>query len=136
MKKVAGSLRLDMANYRSLAAFAQFGTSDLDASTRAQIERGQVMTELLKQPQYSPLKVSEQIAVLWAGSEGLIDDVPVDRVREWEEKFLETLSTSHSDLMAELQDKKELTEEIVAGLTKAVKDFNATNSFAADEAAV
>ncbi len=136
MRKVAGSLRLDMANYRSLAAFAQFGTSDLDASTRAQIERGQIMTELLKQPQYSPLKVSEQIAVLWAGSEGHIDKVPVDRVREWETKFLETLNTSHTELMADLQDKKELTDEIVEGLTKAVKDFNATNSFTADEAAV
>ena len=134
MKKVAGSLRLDMANYRSLAAFAQFGTSDLDASTRAQIERGRVMTELLKQPQYSPLAVSEQIAVLWAGSEGLIDDVPVERVREWEAMFLDTLRTSHSDLMAELQDKKELSDDVVAGLTKAVNDFKATNSFAADDA--
>ncbi len=135
MKKVAGSLRLDMANYRSLAAFAQFGTADLDASTRAQIERGQIMTELLKQPQYSPLKVSEQIAVLWAGSQGFIDGVPTDRVREWEEKFLETLNTSHTDLMAELQDKKELTDEIVEGLTKAVEEFNATNSFAAEDEA-
>ena len=135
MKSVAGSLRLDMANYRSLAAFAQFGTSDLDASTRAQIERGRVMTELLKQPQYSPLKVSEQIAILWAGSQGLIDDVPVERVRDWEAQFLDTLRTSHTDLMADLQDQKTLTDEIVAGLTKAVNDFKATNSFAAADAA-
>lgn len=134
MKKVAGSLRLDMANYRSLAAFAQFGTSDLDASTRAQIERGRVMTEILKQGQYSPLPVNEQIAILWAGSAGFIDDVPVERVRQWEAMFLDTLRTSHSDLMAQLMDKKELTDEIVAGLTKAVNDFKATNSFAADAA--
>ncbi len=134
MRKVAGSLRLDMANYRSLAAFAQFGTSDLDASTRKQIERGRVMVEVLKQPQYSPLKVSEQIAILWAGSNGYIDDVPVERVREFEAQFLDTLRTSHSDLLNELQEKKDLTDEIVEGLTKAVKDFKATNSFAAADA--
>ena len=132
MKKVAGSLRLDMANYRSLAAFAQFGTSDLDASTRKQIERGRVMTEVLKQPQYSPLPVSEQIAILWAGSEGHIDDVPVERVREFEAKFLDTLRTSYSDLLGKLQNEKALSDEIVEGLTKAVKEFKATNSFAAE----
>src|SRR5690606_37949728 len=77
MRTVAGSLRLDMANYRSLAAFAQFGTSDLDASTRRQIGRGQVMTEVLKQPPYSPLPVEEQVAIMWAGSAGLLDDIPV-----------------------------------------------------------
>ena len=132
MRKVAGSLRLDMANYRSLAAFAQFGTSDLDAGTRKQIERGRVMTEVLKQPQYSPLPVSEEIAILWAGAEGYIDDVPVERVREFEAEFLDTLRTSHSALLAKLQDEKVLTDEIVDGLTKAVKDFRATNTFAAE----
>jgi F-type H+-transporting ATPase subunit alpha len=131
MRKVAGSLRLDMANYRSLAAFAQFGTADLDASTRAQIERGRVMVEVLKQSQYSPLPVSEQIAILWAGANGHIDDVPVERVREFEAQFLENLRTSHTALLSELQDKKDLTDEIVEGLTKAVKDFKATNSFTA-----
>lgn len=134
MRKVAGSLRLDMANYRSLAAFAQFGTADLDASTRKQIERGRVMVEVLKQPQYSPLKVSEQIAILWAGANGYIDDVPVENVREFETQFLETLRTSHSGLLNELQEKKDLTDEIVEGLTKAVKEFKATNSFATAEA--
>lgn len=129
MRKVAGSLRLDMANYRSLAAFAQFGTSDLDASTRQQIERGRVMVEILKQPQYSPLPVSEQIAILWAGSAGHLDDIPVERVREFEAQFLESLRTSHSELLASIQDKKELTDEILEGLTKAVTDFRATNSF-------
>lgn len=131
MRKVAGSLRLDMANYRSLAAFAQFGTADLDASTRAQIERGRVMVEVLKQPQYSPLPVSEQIAILWAGSAGHLDEVPVERVREFESQFLETLRTSHTALLSDLQDKKDLTDEIVDGLTKAIKDFKATNSFTA-----
>ena len=134
MKKVAGSLRLDMANYRSLAAFAQFGTADLDASTRAQIERGRVMVEVLKQPQYSPLPVSEQIAILWAGSTGHLDDVPVERVREFEANFLETLRTSHTALLASLQEQKDLTDEIVDGLTKAIKDFKATNSFTAADA--
>ncbi len=134
MKKVAGSLRLDMANYRSLAAFAQFGTSDLDASTRAQIERGRVMVEVLKQPQYSPLPVSEQIAILWAGANGFIDDVPVERVREFEAQFLETLRTSYSSVIGDLQEKKELTDEIVESLTKAIKEFKATNNFQADVA--
>lgn len=134
MRKVAGSLRLDMANYRSLAAFAQFGTSDLDASTRQQIERGRVMVEVLKQPQYSPLPVSEQVAILWAGSAGHIDDIPVERVREFEAKFLESIRTSHSDLLAAIQEKKELTDEIVEGLEKAVTDFRATNSFESAEA--
>ncbi len=86
MRQVAGGLRLDMANYRSLAAFAQFGTSDLDATTRHQIERGQRMTEVLKQPQYSPLPVEEQVAILWAGSAGFIDKVPVDKVAEVRER--------------------------------------------------
>ncbi|MCO5214639.1 MAG: F0F1 ATP synthase subunit alpha [Thermomicrobiales bacterium] len=134
MKKVAGSLRLDMANYRSLAAFAQFGTSDLDASTRAQIERGRVMVEVLKQPQYSPLPVSEQIAILWAGANGFIDDVPVERVREFEAQFLETLRTSYSSVIGDLQEKKELTDEIVESLTKAIKEFKATNNSQADVA--
>ncbi|MCO5219383.1 MAG: F0F1 ATP synthase subunit alpha [Thermomicrobiales bacterium] len=134
MKKVAGSLRLDMANYRSLAAFAQFGTSDLDASTRAQIERGRVMVEVLKQPQYSPLPVSEQIAILWAGANGFIDDVPVERVREFEAQFLETLRTSYSSVIGDLQEKKELTDEIVESLTKAIKEFKATNNFQANVA--
>ncbi|MGN6031479.1 MAG: F0F1 ATP synthase subunit alpha [Thermomicrobiales bacterium] len=129
MRSVAGSLRLDMANYRSLAAFAQFGTSDLDPSTRRQIERGQRMTEVLKQPQYNPLPVEQQVAILWAGSAGQLDDVPVDQIRAFEAGYLEYLTTSHADLLERIKTEKALTDEIVADLTKATRDFKATNNY-------
>jgi len=129
MSKVAGSLRLDMANYRSLAAFAQFGTSDLDRSTRRQIERGQVMTEILKQPQYSPLPVEEEVAILWAGGNGYVDDVPVDRVREFEQKYLEFLRTSHPEVLEAIRTDKALTDNVVNGLERATKEFKDTNDF-------
>jgi F-type H+-transporting ATPase subunit alpha len=129
MSKVAGSLRLDMANYRSLAAFAQFGTSDLDRSTRRQIERGQVMTEVLKQPQYSPLPVEEQVAILWAGTNGYIDDVPTERVSEFENRYLETLRTSHSDLLEQIVTEKKLSDELVERLEQVTKEFRNTNDY-------
>jgi F-type H+-transporting ATPase subunit alpha len=135
MSKVAGSLRLDMANYRSLAAFAQFGTSDLDRTTRRQIERGQIMTEVLKQPQYNPLPVEEEVAILWAGTSGKLDDVPVDRVREFEAQYLEYLRSSHADLLKAIVDEKKLSDEIVAQLEKATSDFKSTNDFGATETA-
>src|SRR5690606_18486236 len=81
MRQVASRLRLDLASYRSLAAFAQFGTSDLDAATRFQLERGARMTEILKQDQYKPMPVEEQVAIIWAGTNGYLDDVPIDQVR-------------------------------------------------------
>ncbi|HWK81214.1 MAG TPA: F0F1 ATP synthase subunit alpha [Thermomicrobiales bacterium] len=129
MRSVAGSLRLDMANYRSLAAFAQFGTSDLDPSTRRQIERGQRMTEVLKQPQYNPLPVEQQVAILWAGSAGQLDDVPVDQIRTFEAGYLEYLTTSQAGLLERIKTEKALTDEIVADLTKATQDFKATNNY-------
>ncbi|MDQ4044538.1 MAG: F0F1 ATP synthase subunit alpha [Chloroflexota bacterium] len=132
MSKVAGSLRLDMANYRSLAAFAQFGTSDLDRQTRRQIERGQVMTEILKQPQYNPLPVEEEVAILWAGTNGYIDDVPVDRVREFEEQYLEFLRTSHPDVLETIVTEKRLTDELVEQLERVTKAFKDTNDFRAE----
>ncbi len=135
MSKVAGTLRLDMANYRSLAAFAQFGTSDLDRSTRRQIERGQVMTEILKQQQYNPLPVEEEVAILWAGTSGHVDDVPVPRVREFEAQYLEFLRTSHSDLLKAIVTEKRLTDEIVAQLEKLTKEFKSTNDYGATEPA-
>jgi F-type H+-transporting ATPase subunit alpha len=135
MKSVAGSLRLDMANYRSLAAFAQFGTSDLDASTRRQIQRGQVMTEVLKQPQYSPLPVEEQVAILWAGSAGYIDDVPVEDVRRFENEFLETVRSTQGDLLRAIREEKALSDQVVAGLKKTIEDFKSTFSTSASKAA-
>jgi len=136
MRSVAGSLRLDMANYRSLAAFAQFGTSDLDPSTRRQIERGQRMTEVLKQPQYSPLPVEQQVAILWAGSAGQLDDVPVDQIRAFEAGYLEYLTASHADLLERIKTEKALSDEIVADLTKATRDFKATNNYGSASSAI
>jgi F-type H+-transporting ATPase subunit alpha len=135
MKSVAGSLRLDMANYRSLAAFAQFGTSDLDASTRQQIERGQIMTEVLKQRQYNPLPVEEQVAILWAGSAGQLDDIAVENVREFEDRYLEYLRTTQSELLGRIRTEKALSDEIVQALTKVTTEFKAQTSFASSAAA-
>jgi F-type H+-transporting ATPase subunit alpha len=135
MSKVAGSLRLDMANYRSLAAFAQFGTSDLDASTRRQIERGQRMTEVLKQPQYSPLPVEEEVAILWAGANGYLDDVPVDQVRKFEREFLEYMRTSGKQTLEAIKTEKVLSDGVVEGLTKAAKDFRSANDYGQTNAA-
>jgi F-type H+-transporting ATPase subunit alpha len=129
MRQVAGSLRLDMANFRSLAAFAQFGTSDLDASTRRQIERGQVMTEVLKQPQYNPLPVEEQVAILWAGSAGLIDDIPVDQVRRFEEEYLEYLRSTQDELLGRIRDEKALADDLVETLKKVTSEFRTTNNY-------
>ena len=131
MRQVAGGLRLDMANYRSLAAFAQFGTSDLDASTRHQIERGQRMTEVLKQRQYNPLPVEEQVAILWAGSAGHLDDVPVDQVRTFEEQYLDYLRTSGRDILETIRNEKALSDELTEQLARVTQEFKATNNYGA-----
>src|SRR4051794_16232855 len=97
MKKVAGGLRLDLAQFRSLAAFAQFG-SDLDKATQRQLDRGLRLTELLKQPQYQPLSMADQVALIYAGTKGYLDNVSVDRVKEWQGTFLRTLNTQYAEL--------------------------------------
>ncbi len=135
MRQVAGGLRLDMANYRSLAAFAQFGTADLDASTRHQSERGPRMTEVLTQPQYSPFPVEEQVAILWAGSAGFIDKLPVESVDQFESEYLENLRTAHPDLLERIKTEKALSDELIAALTKATQDFLSTNTYGAETTA-
>lgn len=122
MKKVAGRLRLDLAQYRELAAFAQFG-SDLDAATKKQLDRGRALTELLKQGLYQPLPVEKQIAILYAGVNGYLDDVSVERVGEFEKKFFEYLETVERAVLKELREKKEITPEIEADLKKALQNF-------------
>ncbi len=97
MKKVAGGLRLDLAQFRSLAAFAQFG-SDLDKATQQQLDRGLRLTELLKQPQYQPLSMADQVALIYAGTKGYLDNVSVDRVREWQTIFLRTFNTQYAEI--------------------------------------
>jgi F-type H+-transporting ATPase subunit alpha len=121
MRQVAGKLRLDLAQYRELAAFAQFG-SDLDKATQMQLARGQRMVEVLKQGQYAPLPVEKQVAVIFAGTQGLLDDVPVDAIREFEEFFYGFLDRKHAPLVGEIRDKKELSDAMRETLTKAVGD--------------
>ncbi len=125
MKKVAGGLRLDLAQFRSLAAFAQFG-SDLDKSTQRQLDRGLRLTELLKQPQYQPLSLADQVASLFAGTRGLLDDIPVERVRAWQDAFLRAYHTQFAETADAIETNKAVTDETEASLRSAIETFNAT----------
>jgi len=122
MKKVAGKLRLDLAQFRELEAFAQFG-SDLDEATRKQIERGQRTVEVLKQDQYVPMPVASQVAILFALTNGYIDDVPVENVQKWEKEFHEYMKEMKSDVLRLIAEKKELTEEVESMLKKAIEEY-------------
>jgi F-type H+/Na+-transporting ATPase subunit alpha len=122
MKKVAGPLKLDLAQYRALAAFAQFA-SDLDKATRDQLTRGEKLSEIVKQPQYQPLGVEKQVAILYVATTGKLDDVPTPRVREFESQFYRYLETEKPDIINELADKKVLSEELAAALDDAVDTF-------------
>lgn len=122
MKQVAGKMRMDLAQYRDLAAFAQFA-SDLDSATRNQLERGARLTELLKQPQFVPMPVEEQVVLLWAGNNGYLDDVAVDKVMDFESKYLEYMRTVHVKILAELKKAKKLEVETEKLLKKATEDF-------------
>jgi F-type H+/Na+-transporting ATPase subunit alpha len=124
MKKVAGRLRLDLAQYRELEAFAQFG-SDLDAATQRQLARGARTVELLKQPQYQPVRVENQVAVIYAVTNGYVDDLPVERMRQWELGFHETLAAKHADVLTGIREGKELTDEIVEKLSAAITEYTA-----------
>src|ERR1700730_11110585 len=117
MKQVAGTIKGELAQYREMAAFAQFG-SDLDAATQRLLNRGPRLTELLKQPQFSPLKVEEQVAVIFAGVNGYLDKLPVNKVNEFERGFLALLRSRHADLLGEIRDKRELTDAIRARLNE------------------
>lgn len=125
MKKVAGGLRLDLASFRDLAAFAQFG-SDLDKATQRQLDRGMRLTELLKQGQYTPMPLSDQVALIYAGTKGFIDHVPVERVKDWQEGFIRAFNTQHSALVQTIMERQELTEEVQQGLENALHEFNAS----------
>ncbi len=125
MKQVAGMLRLDLAQYRELAAFAQFA-SDLDKATRAQLERGVRMVELLKQDQYVPMPVEEQIILIFAGTQGFLDDVPVEAIRSFEESFLSFVRAKKEALKNEVREKKALDDDLKAKITEAVSEFKKT----------
>jgi F-type H+-transporting ATPase subunit alpha len=122
MKSVAGTLRLDLAQYRELAAFAQFG-SDLDKATQAQLARGQRLTEILKQPQYAPMDVGKQVLIIWAATNGFTDDIPVEDLRRFEADLLRFIENSHPGLLHSIAEKKSLTDEIKADLKQALTDF-------------
>jgi F-type H+-transporting ATPase subunit alpha len=123
MKKVAGRLKLEMAQYRELAAFAQFGTSELDKATRAQLERGQRITELLKQPQYKPETMENQVMVLYAAINGYIDDVPLDRIAAFEENLYRFMEANHPKVGQAIVKDGELSKETEAALKEAIDEF-------------
>jgi len=124
MKKVAGRLRLDLAQYRELEAFAQFG-SDLDAATQRQLARGEKTVEVLKQAQYQPMAVEKQVAVIYAVTNGHLDLVPTNRVRQWEQGFIDFLEAQRTEVLDDLREKKVLSDEIEVNLKSAIADFNA-----------
>jgi F-type H+-transporting ATPase subunit alpha len=122
MKKVAGTLRLDLAQYRELAAFSQFG-SDLDEATQRQLNRGARLVELLKQGQYQPLEVSDQVVAIFAATKGYFDSIPVNRISAVEKELVEFLSSRHSDLMGAIRSEKAISPESEAKLVDAIKAF-------------
>lgn len=125
MKQVAGMLRLDLAQYRELEAFAQFG-SELDKATQAQLARGARMVEVLKQLQYQPMLVEEQIMIIFAGVKGYLDDLPVEKIRQFERDFLEFMRVSHPEIGKEIREKKTVSEELETSLGKAIEEFKKT----------
>jgi F-type H+-transporting ATPase subunit alpha len=120
MKKVAGRIKGELAQYREMAAFAQFG-SDLDATTQRLLNRGARLTELLKQPQFSPLRMEEQVCVIYAGVNGYLDALPVERVRAFEDGLLGLLRNQHNDVLATIRDSRDL-DDATAGKLKGVVD--------------
>jgi len=122
MKKVAGTLRLDMAQFRELEAFAQFG-SDLDKATQRQLERGRRLVEILKQPQYQPMPAENQVSILYAGTKGFLDKWPAEAVSDYEKQMLEFMAGSHPDILKEIKDSKQISDELGDKLEKALEEF-------------
>src|ERR1700736_3998769 len=125
IKQVAGKVKLDLAQFRELAAFAQFG-SDLDAATKARLERGQRIVELFKQKQYNPIPVEEQVAVMWAMQNGYVDPIPVDRVKEFQLKLQDWLQTRKEGLLKAIREKGQIDQDLESQLKSAMEDFKAT----------
>ena len=128
IRRVAGRLRLDLAQYRELATFAQFGTADLDAATRAQLARGQLSTEVLKQLQYRPLTLEQEVIILFAVNAGLMDDIPLERCAAFEEQLLLYIASTHPKIAQIITESRDLTPETEAELTKIINEFKATFS--------
>jgi len=126
IRRVAGRLRLDLAQFRELATFAQFGTDDLDRATRAQLERGQRCTEILKQLQYQPMPLDKEVLILYAVNNGDLDDVPLNRCQEFEEKFLRHMETASPEIGRTITETKSLTDELEEALKATIAEFKAT----------
>ncbi|MBW1715699.1 MAG: F0F1 ATP synthase subunit alpha [Deltaproteobacteria bacterium] len=129
MRQVAGTLRLELAQFRELQAFAQFGAADLDKATRDQLERGRRITEVLKQPQYSPMSLGEQVAILYAVTKGFVDDVPADKIISYEENFHRFMKTSHPDIAKRINEDKEIKPDTEDALRKAVSEFSTGTTY-------
>jgi len=127
MKKVAGRIKGELAQYREMAAFAQFG-SDLDATTQRLLNRGARLTELLKQPQFSPLKMEEQVCVIWAGTNGYLDALAVNKVRAFEDGLLSLLRSKNTDLLNTIRDSRDLSDDTAGKLRTVVEGY--ASSFA------
>jgi F-type H+-transporting ATPase subunit alpha len=123
MRKVSGSLRLDLAQYRALVAFSQFG-SDLDKATQQQLHRGVRLVEILKQPQYRPLSVAKQVAIIFAGTRGLLDDVEVADIGKWETEFYTFLEEKRPGILSAITDQKDISKDLEAELTDAITEFS------------
>jgi len=129
MRQVAGKLRLELAQFRELQAFAQFGAADLDKTTRDQLDRGRRITEVLKQPQYSPMSLGKQVIILYAVTNGYLDDVPVDKVIVWEENFHRFMETSHPEIEQKVNEDMEIKSETEEVLTSAIKEFKGGTTY-------
>jgi len=126
MKKVAGRLKLEMAQYRELAAFAQFGSTELDKTTKAQLERGQRITEILKQPQFSPVPLEEEVLIIYAAVNGYLDDIPVARTRDFESSLIEFARATHPEILETIATDKDLNKETESRLRAAIEEFKKT----------
>jgi F-type H+/Na+-transporting ATPase subunit alpha len=124
MRRIAGRLRLDLAQYREMAAFAQFG-SELDAATQSQLTRGERMVEILKQDQYKPLSIEKQVMIIYAGINGYLDDIPVEACRRLEEEFYAFVEGRYAALPREIKEKRQLDADLEANLRKAIEEFKA-----------
>ena len=126
IRRVAGRLRLDLAQYRELATFAQFGTADLDPATRAQLARGQLATEMLKQTQNQPLSLEQEVIILFAVNEGLIEDLPIERCAAFQDELLRFVAAGHADLVETIGRDRDITPETDTALTEVINNFKAT----------
>jgi F-type H+-transporting ATPase subunit alpha len=122
-------MKLDLAQFRELAAFAQFG-SDLDPVTRSQLDRGMRVQEVLKQPQYQPMPIQEQVAIIYVVNSGQLDTVPVERMAEFESGFLSYMKTAHQEILDTIRERGQLNDELTEGLTNAVREYKQTAGFA------